>query len=232
MTRKRLLVAFGGLFGLLTLAVAPVGAVPPCSIIGATDCNATCQILGRGSCYSWSIGTCDGGSAQYTYYCQSGPPFTGWCSGCGGGGGGCFLAGTKIAMADGSTKPIENIRVGDVVLSFDEISSQFKPDKVAAVADPTKADHHLVVNGSMLLTPTHPVRSKGDWVEIGNLKIGDTLTAADGSAVPIKSIEKVDGEVTVYNFTVNPYGTYIANGIIVHNKNPKIIEPPPEGGGD
>ncbi len=34
----------------------------------------------------------------------------------GGGGGGCFLAGTQITMADGTLKSIENITAGDVIL--------------------------------------------------------------------------------------------------------------------
>ena len=32
----------------------------------------------------------------------------------------CLLAGTKISMADGSYKPIEDVKVGDLVKSFDE----------------------------------------------------------------------------------------------------------------
>lgn len=36
----------------------------------------------------------------------------------------CFVAGTKITMADGSLKNIENIVEGDRVLSYDEISGE------------------------------------------------------------------------------------------------------------
>src|SRR5262249_34165064 len=39
--------------------------------------------------------------------------------------GGCFAAGTKVVMADGSQKPIESLVVGDEVRSYD-----FKADKV------------------------------------------------------------------------------------------------------
>jgi hypothetical protein len=32
----------------------------------------------------------------------------------------------------------------------------------------------------------------------------------------------------VYNFAVNPYETYIANGVIGHNRKPEIEEAPPD----
>jgi hypothetical protein len=151
--------------------------------------------------------------------CNEGRPITGKCD-CDGdpGGGGCFLAGAPITMADGSTKPIEEIRAGDFVLAYDEIAKQMKPDKVREVHKPVEVPFYLVVNQSMKLTPNHRVLSKGEWVEIGQLAVGDTLTAPGGKAVPIEKIEKVEGKVTVYNFAVNPYETYVANGVIVHNK--------------
>ena len=109
------------------------------------------------------------------------------------------------------------------------MARKLKSDKVLAVHDPIEADYHLLVNGTMHMTPSHPVRTKGEWVEIGKMNVGDTLTAADGEAVPITSIERIDGKVNVYNFTVNPYGTYVAAGIIVHNKRVPVEEQPPEG---
>ena len=36
-------------------------------------------------------------------------------SGTGGSGGGCFIAGTMISMADGSLKPVEQVDIGDIV---------------------------------------------------------------------------------------------------------------------
>ena len=224
--RKRLLVLCLG--GILTALLATTAwAVPPCSYIGYDDCNSTCLFFGEGGCSSWSFGACQSQSRTYTYVCNSGYTFGGWCSGCTSGGGGCFLAGTQITMADGSTKAIETIQVGDLVLAYDQANGQLKPDKVVGVHDPVVEDHYLVVNGNLRLTPTHPVLSNGQFTLIGQLQLGDSLTAADGSAVTIASIERVDAPVTVYNFAVNPYATYIANGIIVHNRKPDIEDPPP-----
>jgi len=57
-----------------------------------------------------------------------------------------------------------------------------------------------------------------EWVEAGNLKKGDMLTNRDNELVEIESIKSVDKVVDVYNFEVEKYHTYIAEGIIVHNK--------------
>lgn len=136
--------------------------------------------------------------------------------------GGCFLAGTLITMADGSSKPIERIKTGDIVLAFDEASKQMKPDKVTQIFKHDKEDVFLVVNGHLRVTPIHRVLSKGNWIEIGKLKVGDTLTNAKGEDVAIKTIKVVKKKVDIYNFEVNPCHTYVADGVIVHNRKSNI----------
>jgi hypothetical protein len=218
--RKRLLFLACG-FGLLLVAGSAM-AVPPCSYVNGTNCGGECALYGQ-SCISWSVGSCTSGSASYVFHC-SGTNISGSCS-CGGGGG-CFLPGTQISLADGGTKPIESIEAGDLVLAWDEASGEMKPDAVRGVHPPIAADAYLIVNDRLRFTDTHPVLLDDAWVKAGELKVGDTLTAADGNPVVIETIRRVAGPVTVYNFEVNPLGTYVANGIVVHNKViPKEWEP-------
>ncbi|HKQ59749.1 MAG TPA: Hint domain-containing protein [Candidatus Polarisedimenticolaceae bacterium] len=213
---------FGLILGVL-LSAASAQAVPHCSQIDYGSCSAVCFGLGHGGCSSWSIGPCQSGSAVYTYVCSDGYTSNDWCSECSGGGGGgnggCFLAGTQITLADGSTKPIETVVPGDRVLAYDEATGELKPDTIRKVHEPIETDFYLVVNGTLRLTPSHPVLSHGKWIAIGQLKVGDELTRADGTAVIVESLETRSDKVKVYNFAVNPYGTYLANGIIVHNKS-------------
>jgi len=139
-----------------------------------------------------------------------------------GGGGSCFVWGTPILMADGTLKPIQKIKAGDLVMSFDEKTGQFKEDKVTEFFK-HKVDKYLIVNGHLKVTENHPVYSNGEWIEIGKLKIGDKLADYKGKPETITSIKEVKKKVTVYNLEVNPYHTYIAGGILVHNK----AAPPP-----
>ncbi len=132
----------------------------------------------------------------------------------------CFLKGTPILMADGSFRPIEKVKVGDNVLAFDEESGELKPDKVTEFFEHT-TEKYLIINGRLKVTDNHPVYSNGKWVEAGELKVGDKLVSAKGEAETITSIKEVKRKAKVYNLEVNPYHTYIAGGIVVHNKTDK-----------
>ena len=131
--------------------------------------------------------------------------------------GTCFLAGTPILMADGSTKDIETIKVGDTVIAFDQESGKNKSDEVVETFI-HEEDSYLLINNRIKATSNHPVFHKGRWVDIGLLNIGDELTKVDGSKEKITSIEKIKEPVMVYNLEVNPYHTYYADNILAHNK--------------
>lgn len=133
-------------------------------------------------------------------------------------GGGCFVAGTKIKMADGSEKNIEDIKAGDKVLTFaDERSHRLVEADVVTTISHT-VDGYLVINGNLKVTPEHRVFVNGGWQMIGDAKAGDYLLDENGRQVLIESIEVVRQIVKVYNFQTEPYHTYIANGIYVHNQ--------------
>ena len=159
----------------------------------------------------------DIGSTITFEYCVTGTCPAGVGGGGGGGGGGCFIAGTAITMADNTTKPIEEIKVGDMVLAFDEQTGEMKEDIVSHVFSYDKEDTYLVINNHLRVTPVHGFLSKGEWLNIGDLKVGDTLTNTKGEDVPIERIDVIKETVDIYNFEVNPYHTYVANGLIVHN---------------
>jgi hypothetical protein len=66
------------------------------------------------------------------------------------------------------------------------------------------------------------VLSRGKWVLVENLKTGDVVTGQDGLDTPIFAKRRVDTKATVYNFQASG-GTYVAHGIVVHNKVLKVI---------
>lgn len=45
-------------------------------------------------------------------------------------GGGCLVEGTQITMADGTLKPVEDVKAGDMVLAFNHFSGQYEPTPV------------------------------------------------------------------------------------------------------
>lgn len=136
----------------------------------------------------------------------------------GGGGWGCFLAGTKIVLADGSTKSIEQFAGDESVLAFDETNSKLEPAVVSKVFAHPGTFSYLTINNNIRVTPNHPVYSGGIWKEAGALRVGDALTTPSGEPLLITSISQMSGPLTVYNLEVGTFHSYIADGIIAHNK--------------
>ena len=132
-------------------------------------------------------------------------------------GGSCFLPGTQILMSDGNTKSIESVQTGDQVLSYDENTRENVPTRVTQTFR-HEENAYLVVNGTLQVTPHHPVYVGEHWKAIGDAKVGDLLKRVDGSMYEIKSIEPVQKRVTVYNLEVDQTHTYYAEKTLVHNK--------------
>jgi hypothetical protein len=118
----------------------------------------------------------------------------------------CFLAGTQIEMADGSLKSIEDIKIGDRVVTYDAENDEWKTGVVTNIFHhkPNEmTEYYIILNNELRVTPNHPMYSNNMWVEAGELKIGDTCNGH-----LITSIEQVYERVPTYNFEVEPYHTY------------------------
>lgn len=135
------------------------------------------------------------------------------CGNCEGGQAGCFSAGTQVLMADGSTKAIEAVVVGDEVQSFDEDGNL----TAAKVVD-TKVheDSNVVSVNGVTTTPDHRFLTNNGFKKTGELAEGDVLVGAEGNAIPA-AIETMDQKITTFNLEVAETHTYIAGGFRVHN---------------
>ncbi|MFJ5798597.1 polymorphic toxin-type HINT domain-containing protein [Streptomyces decoyicus] len=153
----------------------------------------------------------------------------------------CFLAGTKVLMADRSTKNIESVRVGDKVMATDPVSGhtgkRTVTDLIATEHD--KNFNELTITtpqGNRRLTATneHPFwsPSKNAWTEAAHLRPGMTLRTVDGSAVTVKGNRPFSQNARTYNLTVDNLHTYYVlageTPVLVHNSNcPKLSDPNP-----
>ena len=135
-----------------------------------------------------------------------------------GGRGGCFIAGTMILMADGTTKPIEEVVSGDAILTrASALDGRLVSGKVLKTFEHT-VNEHLLINGTLGVTKEHIIFLNGQWQLAGKAQLGDTLVDQDGNPIVINSIETVRKPMKVYNFEVEEYHTYFANGLYVHNQ--------------
>lgn len=133
-------------------------------------------------------------------------------------GGGCFAAGTKVLMADGSIKNIEEVKVGDYILtrknSFDK---ELVKAKISGVESAVEGGY-LIVNSRLRITADHILQVNGKWEEAGSIQKGDSLVGADGEEVKVESVEWQMGKFDVYNLGVEKYHTFFADGVWVHNQ--------------
>ncbi|CAM3843210.1 polymorphic toxin-type HINT domain-containing protein [Marinicrinis lubricantis] len=133
----------------------------------------------------------------------------------------CFTAGTKV-LTDEGEKNIEDIEVGDKVLSKDEATGEVAYKEVTATFNHETDEIYKIHVGGQTIEATfnHPfyVEGKG-WTFVKDLKVGDLLVQSDGNTLKIESIELEHKQVTVYNMTVDEFHTYFVSdlGIWVHN---------------
>ena len=130
----------------------------------------------------------------------------------------------------GSSKAIEDIEVGDRVLSFDERKNKLVIKSVKEVRCTGKKDTYTfeTVSGKKLTcTANHPIWTRDGWKEAYEARSIATTETRTGDfffesivGSRYKSLEKV------YNLEVEDTHTYIADGFIVHNcdfLNPKDL---------
>lgn len=159
------------------------------------------------------------------------------------GGGGCFVAGTKISMADGSFKNIEDVQAGDRIYSYDEATGERFVTSVRAPIHHAAAEQVIfefeLEDGTILRSNYyHPV-----WIaEYGSYMRTDRIVGAwrsgaqmsmmkeDASVQRIMNVRISTQFVPVYNLSVHGisdydertkirgYGfNYYADGVLVHN---------------
>ncbi|MFZ5893437.1 MAG: Hint domain-containing protein [Myxococcota bacterium] len=141
--------------------------------------------------------------------------------------GSCFVADTKVTMADGSERRIDSIRIGDQVLSFDETTRSLTLGTVTETFVHPRTPLLVLVDGSLLTTPEHRFYVDGAWKQARRLAPGiDVLLHLDTqatalNAAPLLSISSRPGDVTTYNLEVEPAHTYFAGKVLVHNLKPQ-----------
>ena len=135
----------------------------------------------------------------------------------------CFVAGTKITLSDGEYKNIEDVVVGEKVLTYNESSGETEPGFVGDLkVHNIENVIDLVFDDTTLVTTTseHPffINEKG-WVVAKNIKVGDVCMKDDKTYVTIVSIKEYSDSHTVYNLlSVSENHNFFANKILVHNK--------------
>lgn len=140
-------------------------------------------------------------------------------------------------MGDGTTKPIEDVREGDLVLANDPGSSDGpvvkpvlhtlngKTMRLIEIAFDRNDDG--VEDGSFAATGMHPLWTKNaGWVNVEDITAGDELQSHEGSTLKVLRTTTKQGYSETHNLTVEGVHTFfiVVNGtsVLVHNDPPRI----------
>ncbi len=134
----------------------------------------------------------------------------------------CFAAGTPITMWDGSTKLIEDISTGDRILSLHGTADRVRRvysrqvDRVRELwirsAD-GKETKRLVTTDEHLFRLAHQ-----GWTVARQIGVGDEVILTGGYTGRVVRNDSVERRERVYNFEVDKYHAYFANGSLVYER--------------
>ena len=145
-----------------------------------------------------------------------------------------FAPGTRVLLADGTRKPIEELTEGDSVLSTDPQARIRAPRTITATIESSGLKALVVITvdvdgdkgdatGTLTATYNHPFWTPelGTWTEADELVPGRALLTADGNEVEVESISTRTEQATVHNITVADLSTYYVfagdTPVLVHN---------------
>ena len=151
----------------------------------------------------------------------------------------CFVEGTPILLEDGTYVNIENVKVGDRVLSFDFKNNESIGSIVLNIFSKKvdKVVKYKFESGKELIaTEDHPIYVIGKgWTSysdslsntlysleepVKKIEIGDVIKLYNQTDV-LADTEILEGEYTVYNLSeVEKYHNYYANDVLSHNRAP------------
>jgi len=88
--------------------------------------------------------------------------------------GGCFEEGTLVRLADGTNKPINEIVVGDLVITRDgvrDVTHTWDPDTLLE-GEPECYELEFEDGHKVVCSDTHPFAVNGQWVQAQDLTVG------------------------------------------------------------
>jgi Mrp family chromosome partitioning ATPase len=138
---------------------------------------------------------------------------------------GCLPAGTLVRMGNGSPRPIEQVKVGEFVMSYD--GQSLVPRRVTGVFPQGKQRVFKLKtpNRTIVASGNHPFlkySSTPYWSKLGQLKVGDRLVVAScvegGQALPLPVIDHDPSQITIPTATTPEFmrlvGHFVGDGFI------------------
>ncbi|MEV6393730.1 polymorphic toxin-type HINT domain-containing protein [Streptomyces sp. NPDC051907] len=141
-----------------------------------------------------------------------------------------FLPGTKVLLADGSAKDIEDIKEGDKVVATDPDTGEAKSKEVidTILTEDDKDFTELTVESggkqaAIIATDTHPFWSvdQKKWINAGDIQPGTKLLTSSKRTVEVAATRHFKKQQRTHDLTVSDIHTYYVlagqTPVLVHN---------------
>jgi len=141
----------------------------------------------------------------------------------------CLVGDTRILMADGRTRALRDLAVGDAIVGT-ELQGKYRrcvETRVLAHWSTVKPAYRIVLREGTELVASgdHRFLTERGWKHVTgaergaeqrpHLTVGDGLVGKDAD-LPVRSIEPLGVEMPMFDITTGT-GDFIANGVISHN---------------
>ena len=222
--------SLGGFSGTVNLSYSSGGQTVSLSSSSVTlssggQASVTVSITGGSSSGTVSVtGTCASGPCISPPQSHSASVYIGISCGCG--GGGSVAAGTLITLVDGTRVPVQSLKVGMELLSYDMATHHFVITTITRFV--TVMTHNQMVistsTGKPLIVDQNPAQKlyvkmpdgTVTLMSVTDLKVGYGLfDAISQTWVPITNIHyQIGGNHLMYDIYTTAPGNYIANGYL------------------
>ncbi|PPK63666.1 polymorphic toxin-type HINT domain-containing protein [Actinokineospora auranticolor] len=138
-----------------------------------------------------------------------------------------FTPGTLVLLADGSARPIEQLKLGDQVLATNPETGETTPQAVvgtiAGQGDKRLVDITMSNGATISATDGHPfwLADSARWSIAAELRAGSQVLETDGRTATVIKVDHRYAAQRAHNLTVDTFHTYyvVAGGIsaLVHN---------------
>ena len=136
-----------------------------------------------------------------------------------------FTAGTPVLMADGTQKPIEQVREGDLVMATDPetgvTAAEAVVTPIAHGGPHTMVTVSLSDGSSITATDEHPFWDETEhaFVNAQDLHTGDKVLTDTGKRLLVKAIAVFAAVLVAFNLQIDQIHTYYAGAtpVLVHN---------------
>ncbi|WP_256984888.1 polymorphic toxin-type HINT domain-containing protein [Streptomyces sp. 2R] len=147
-----------------------------------------------------------------------------------------FIAGTRVLMADGTAKPVEQVKTGDKVLAADPKTGKSRAETVTAEIKGQGTKNLVLITitpspsakgepKTITATDSHPFwdPESGEWADATDLAPAKWLQTESGARAQIANVHRWTQEAAVYNLTISNLHTYYVlagqTPVLVHNSN-------------